>query len=76
MGPDGALIVDSFSHAWEGEGGVLDIKDGIAARQGNNGYTAWSEAGRVQSDLVNTILSADCQTVVTCVPRPGMSLGE
>lgn len=65
VGSDGVLIVDSFSHAWEGEGGVLDIKDGIAARQGNNSYTAWSEAGRVQSDLVNTILSADCHTIVT-----------
>lgn len=65
VGPDGVVIVDSFSHAWNNEGGVLDIKDKIAAQSGKNSYTAWNEAGKEQNSLVNTILSVDCHTIVT-----------
>ncbi len=65
VGPDGVVIVDSFSHAWNNEGGVLDVKDKIASRQGQTSYTAWNEAGRLQNSLVNTILAVDCHTIVT-----------
>lgn len=65
VGPDGCVIVDSFSHAWMAEGGVLDIKDNISARAGQNSYTAWNEAGKEQTSLVNAILSVDCHTIVT-----------
>lgn len=65
VGSDGVVIVDSFSHAWNNEGGVLDIKDSIAARSGQNGYTAWNEAGKYQNNIVNTILAVDCHTIVT-----------
>lgn len=65
VGPDGVVIVDSLSHAWNNEGGVLEIKDKIAGQQGKNSYTAWSEAGKYQNDLINTILAVDCHTIVT-----------
>lgn len=65
VGPDGVVIVDSLTHAWNAEGGVLDIKDRIAAQQGKNSYTAWNEAGREQSSLVNTILAVNCHTICT-----------
>lgn len=65
VGSDGVVIIDSFSHAWNNEGGVLDIKDRIATQQGKNSYTAWNEAGKFQNDLVNTILAVDCHTIVT-----------
>ena len=65
VGPDGVVIVDSFSHAWNNEGGVLDVKDRIAAQQGKNSYTAWNEAGKVQNNLVNAILAVNCHTIVT-----------
>lgn len=65
VGPDGVVIVDSLSHAWSAEGGVLDIKDRIASRSGQNSYTAWAEAGREQSSLVNTILAVPCHTICT-----------
>ena len=48
VGPEGVVIVDSLSHAWNAEGGILEIKDKIAARSGQNSYTAWNEAGREQ----------------------------
>lgn len=65
VGPDGVVIVDSFSHAWNNEGGVLDVRDRIAAQAGKNSYTAWNEAGKVQNSLVNTILAVGCHTIVT-----------
>ena len=65
VGDDGVVIVDSFSHAWDNEGGVLDIKSGIAQQKNKNEYTAWDEAGKIQNNLVNSILSAPCHTIVT-----------
>lgn len=76
VGPDGVVIVDSFSHAWSNEGGVLDIKDRIAARAGKNSYTAWSEAGKEQNSLVNEILSADCHTIVTMRSKMAYDMQE
>jgi hypothetical protein len=65
VGSDGVVIVDSFSHAWNNEGGILDIKEQIAARPKKTDFSAWQEAGKEQNALVNTILSADCHVIVT-----------
>jgi len=66
VGPDGVIIVDSFSHAWDNEGGVLDIKNEIAKTQKNgNSFSAWDEAGKVQNNLINAILSVNAHTIVT-----------
>lgn len=65
VGSDGVVIIDSFTHAWNNEGGVLEIKDKIAEQPNKNSYTAWNEAGREQNSLVNTILAVDCHTIVT-----------
>lgn len=65
VGADGVVIIDSFSHAWNNEGGILDIKDRIASHTGKNSYTAWGEAGKEQNRLVNTILAVNCHTIIT-----------
>lgn len=65
VGPDGVVIVDSFSHAWNNEGGILEIKDAISKRQGQNSYTAWADAGKEQNALVDSILSVQCHSIVT-----------
>lgn len=65
VGSDGVVIVDSFSHAWNNEGGVLDLKEQIARQPGKNSYTAWNEAGKEQNSLVNSILSVNCHSIVT-----------
>ena len=67
VGSDGVVIVDSFSHAWNNEGGVLDKKEEIASSgiPGMNSYTAWNQAGKIQNSLVNSILAVDCHTIVT-----------
>ena len=66
VGSDGVVLIDSLSHAWSNEGGVLEYKDSlINPSKGINNYTAWNQAGKVQNSLINTILSADCHTIVT-----------
>ncbi|MDE6539361.1 MAG: ATP-binding protein [Ruminococcus sp.] len=65
VGADGVVIVDSFSHAWDNEGGVLDIKEKIAEQPKKNDYSAWADAGKIQNNLVNSILSVNCHTMIT-----------
>jgi len=65
VGSDGVIIIDSFSHAWEGEGGVLDYKETIEQQSGKNSFTAWNDAGKRQNQLINTLLALDCHVIVT-----------
>src|SRR6516225_8249745 len=44
----GCLIVDSFSHFWEG---ILDYKGGLDAK-GGNPYTNWNQATRKFSPVL------------------------
>ena len=76
VGEDGVVIVDSFSHAWDNEGGVLDIKSNIAKQANRNDYTAWNEAGQIQNNLVNAILSANCHTIITLRTKMAYAMEE
>lgn len=76
VGADGVVIVDSFSHAWDNEGGVLDIKSNIAKQANRNDYTAWNEAGQIQNNLVNAILSAPCHTIITLRTKMAYAMEE
>lgn len=71
VGEDGVVIVDSLSHAWANEGGVLDIKERIAEQRNKTSFSAWMDAGREQNSLINTILAVDCHTI--CTLRSKMS---
>ena len=52
------VIVDSLSHFWRGEGGVLDIAGGK--------YTGWADARPAHADMVEGILG--CQAhIILCV---------
>lgn len=65
VGSDGVVIIDSFSHAWEGEGGVLDYKETVEQQVGKTSFSAWSDAGKKQNLLINSLLSLDCHVIVT-----------
>jgi hypothetical protein len=60
------IIVDSLSHAWSGEGGVLDMQDSATkASSRGNSYTAWREVTPHHNALVNTILQSSCHIIAT-----------
>lgn len=58
------IIIDSMSHAWAGEGGILEQKDNAAKRSGNS-YTAWGEMTPKQNRFVETILKSKCHVIAT-----------
>ena len=64
VGPNGCIIVDSLSHAWAYKGGVLDKHQQLVAK-GKNSFTSWNEAGSLQNDLIDTILSVKSHLIVT-----------
>ena len=60
------LIIDSLSHAWAGEGGLLDIQGKIAeSSKSGNAYTAWRKVTPMQNQLIETILSSSCHIIAT-----------
>lgn len=60
------LIIDSLSHAWSGEGGLLDMQDkAVKASRSGNSYTAWKEITPEHNRLVDAILQSDIDIIVT-----------
>lgn len=60
------LIIDSLSHAWSGEGGLLDMQDkAVKASRSGNSYTAWREITPEHNRLVDAILQSDIDIIVT-----------
>lgn len=52
------IIVDSFSHFWRKQGGVLDIA-------GDN-VRGWKAARPIQENLIETLLDVDAHVIVCC----------
>ena len=60
------LIIDSLSHAWAGEGGLLDLQGKItdSSRSGNS-WAAWRQITPQQKRLIEMILSSKCHVIAT-----------
>lgn len=60
------LIIDSLSHAWTGEGGVLDMHDKatLASRSGNS-FMSWREVTPHHNALVDAIIGANLHIIAT-----------
>ena len=59
------IILDSISHAWTGEGGLLDIQGKAAARPGNNSYTAWREVTPMHNRFIDAMLQSSIHVIAT-----------
>lgn len=60
------LIIDSLSHAWSGEGGILDLQSRAAgASKSGNSYTAWRQVTPIHNRLVDCILASPCHIIAT-----------
>lgn len=57
-------IVDSLSHAWAGDGGILSKKAAMDSRGGNS-FTNWGQLTPEQERLVATILSLNIHLICT-----------
>lgn len=57
------IIIDSLSHAWSDEGGLLDQADKLSA--GGNRFTAWASLTPQHRRLVNGMLNSDSHIIAT-----------
>lgn len=61
-----SVIVDSLSHAWAGEGGILDIHDNSTrGSRSGNGFQAWKDVTPQHERIVNAILGAKIHVIGT-----------
>jgi hypothetical protein len=58
------VILDSISHAWAGEGGLLDLQGKIAAKSGNS-WTAWRDVTPKHNAFVEAMLSSPLHIIAT-----------
>ena len=64
------ILLDSISHAWEGEGGALQMHDDQVLREpGRNSWTAWRPVTKVQNEFVEAMLQSKCHIIATMRSR-------
>ena len=57
-------IIDSTTHLWSGEGGLLEQQGNISARS-NNSWTAWREITPMHNRFVETMLQSNLHIIAT-----------
>jgi hypothetical protein len=55
------IVIDSLSHEWEGDGGILDMHSQLAG----NSFTNWAKLTPRHNALVQKILASNCHIVAT-----------
>ncbi len=58
------IIIDSLSHAWVGQGGLLDVHGHIADKTGNS-WSAWRQVTPKHNELVDAMLQSRCHIIAT-----------
>ena len=58
------LLIDSLSHAWEGEGGALEQVT-KAQDRAKNSFTAWKDVTPQHNRMIQAILKSPCHVVAT-----------
>jgi hypothetical protein len=59
------VVLDSMSHAWNGEGGLLELVEQASKRFKGNSYAAWGDITPIQNRLIAAIVSADIHIIAT-----------
>lgn len=62
VGKDGAVIIDSMSHEWEGIGGILEEVEKFT---GKNKVMAWNLPKRRHNKLVHQLANPQAMTILT-----------
>lgn len=68
-----AIVIDSLSHAWDGEGGMLEA---VSKKGGNTFSDGWKETSPIYKHLINTILAARCHIIVTLRAKEAYVMDE
>lgn len=57
-------IIDSTTHLWAGQGGLLEQQANVAKRTGNS-YTAWRDVTPQHNRFIDTMLQTDIHIIAT-----------
>lgn len=61
-----SIVIDSLSHAWNAQGGVLELVDKAAARsQSKNSFAAWRDVTPLHNKLIDAIVGAPVHVIAT-----------
>ena len=66
------IVVDSASHEWEGEGGVLEMADADPAKSPGN----WIKPKAAHNRMVNAFLQANCSLIFCLRAQEKLDLSE
>jgi hypothetical protein len=58
------LLIDSISHAWAGEGGLLNLKESLDARGGNS-FANWAKVSPLHEQFKSALVKAPLHVIVT-----------
>lgn len=58
------LVVDSLSHAWEGQGGALEMK-----MKAGEGWNAWRNVTPIHNRMIDSMLQSSCHIITTMRSR-------
>jgi len=59
------IIIDSLTHAWAGEGGLLEQKAALDGRPGSNHWANWGPIDKKDQALKNAFLHSTCHVIAT-----------
>lgn len=59
------LVVDSLTHFWQGDGGVLDIVEQEGNRNRGNKFAGWAKGTPLWRSLLDSLIFAPCHVIVT-----------
>ncbi|WP_267244395.1 AAA family ATPase [Streptomyces sp. PR69] len=59
------LVVDSWSHFWNGRGGLLEIVENTGAKKSGGTFGAWREANPIEQEMLDAILNFRGHLIVT-----------
>ncbi|MFF9345527.1 AAA family ATPase, partial [Streptomyces sp. NPDC014773] len=59
------LIVDSWSHFWNGRGGLLSIVEETGAKARGGTFGAWKDANPIEQDMLDAMLNFRGHLIVT-----------
>jgi hypothetical protein len=60
-----SIVIDSLTHAWAGDGGLLDKQGKIADSGKANGFAAWRTITPEHNALVEAMLKSPCHIIAT-----------
>lgn len=71
-----AIVVDSLTHAWAGEGGILQRKEAVDQRPGSNSFTNWGQFTPEQNALVSSVLNSKVHIICTMRSKTEYTLSQ